>query len=278
MTQPLASTLVLCDLDALLLGADGNLTQVVRDVLQLFTSRGGRFTVFSQRAPRAVRSVLGSIRLSAPALLCGGTLAYSFAEGGGQPLCSFEALGSDFFAKLPAAQGVGIALQMRDGSTRVLRMSRCLEQHLRQEWTPFVLSCAADICGGEVLRVLLYQDEKRAPALQLFEKALGESAAPLCAERMAPDTLVLTPRGVTGEAMLAQVCQAGQTGPEDLLVVAGSLPLLELARAAGQSAAAADAPAELRLAARRVTLTDCAGGAAAEVLYRLVRDAERRTK
>ena len=34
----LSSTLVLCDLDHLLLGADGNLTQVVRDVLQLFLS------------------------------------------------------------------------------------------------------------------------------------------------------------------------------------------------------------------------------------------------
>ena len=43
MNRSLESTLVLCDLDSLLLGADGNLTQVVRDVLQLFSSRGGRF-------------------------------------------------------------------------------------------------------------------------------------------------------------------------------------------------------------------------------------------
>ena len=70
----LSSTLVLCDLDHLLLGTDGNLTQVVRDVLQLFVRRGGRFTVFSQRTPRAVRSILGSVRLSAPALVCGGTI------------------------------------------------------------------------------------------------------------------------------------------------------------------------------------------------------------
>ena len=48
MNDSLASTLVLCDLDNLLLGEDGNLTQVVRDVLQLFSSRGGRLTVFSQ--------------------------------------------------------------------------------------------------------------------------------------------------------------------------------------------------------------------------------------
>lgn len=74
----LSSTLVLCDLDHLLLGADGNLTQVVRDVLQLFVRRGGRFTVFSQRTPRAVRSILGSVRLSAPALVCGGAMAYHF--------------------------------------------------------------------------------------------------------------------------------------------------------------------------------------------------------
>ena len=41
------------------------------------------------------------------------------------------------------------------------------------------------------------------------------------------------------------------------------------------SAVAADAPAELRLAAGQVTLTDAAGGAAVEVLYRMVRAAEK---
>ena len=73
MTKLLDSTLVLCDLDHLLLAGDGNMPQVVRDVLQLFSSRGGRLTVFSQRSPRAVRAVLGGLRLAAPALTCGGT-------------------------------------------------------------------------------------------------------------------------------------------------------------------------------------------------------------
>ena len=66
MKQSLNDTLVLCDLDTLMLGPDGNLTQVVRDVLNLFLSRGGRMTVFSQRTPQAVRTMLGSVRLSAP--------------------------------------------------------------------------------------------------------------------------------------------------------------------------------------------------------------------
>ena len=275
MNQSLESTLVLCDLDNLLLGADGNLTQVVRDVLQLFSSRGGRFTVFSQRSPRAVRSILGSVRLAAPALVCGGTMAYHYADGTRQPLCSFAGQDADLFAQLPSAAGVGIALQMTDGTTRVLRMSNALERHLQQEWTPYLLANAADIKGENVLRVLLYQDNKAVPMVSLLGKALGDSTAALLGERAAPDLLRLTPRTVSGAEMLQAVCTPVGIAPENVLVLAGGMPMLELVRAASRSAAAADAPAELRLAAQNVTLTDASAGAAVEVLYRMVRDAEK---
>ena len=270
----LSSTLVLCDLDHLLLGADGNLTQVVRDVLQLFVRRGGRFTVFSQRTPRAVRSILGSVRLSAPALVCGGAMAYHFSDGTRQPLCTFAGQDADLFARLPVAEGVGIALQMTDGTTRVLRMSEALERHLRQEWTPYLLANAADIKGEEVLRVLLYQDSKSVPLISLAEKAIGDRVA-LLGERIALDTLVLTPKRISGREMLDTVCTMAQVGAEQVLALAGGQPMLELVQAVEHSAVAADAPAELRLAAGQVTLTDAAGGAAVEVLYRMVRAAEK---
>lgn len=270
----LSSTLVLCDLDHLLLGADGNLTQVVRDVLQLFVRRGGRFTVFSQRTPRAVRSILGSVRLSAPALVCGGAMTYHFADGTRQPLCTFAGQDADLFARLPVAEGVGIALQMTDGTTRVLRMSEALERHLRQEWTPYLLANAADIKGEEVLRVLLYQDSKSVPLISLAEKAIGDRVA-LLGERIAPDTLVLTPKRISGREMLDTVCAMAQVGAEQVLALAGGQPMLELVQAVEHSAVAADAPAELRLAAEQITLTDAAGGAAVEVLYRMVRAAEK---
>ena len=270
----LSSTLVLCDLDHLLLGTDGNLTQVVRDVLQLFVRRGGHFTVFSQRTPRAVRSILGSVRLSAPALVCGGAMAYHFSDGTRQPLCTFAGQDADLFARLPVAEGVGIALQMTDGTTRVLRMSEALERHLRQEWTPYLLANAADIKGKEVLRVLLYQDSKSVPLISLAEKAIGDRVA-LLGERIAPDTLVLTPKRISGREMLDTVCTMAQVGAEQVLALAGGQPMLELVQAVEHSAVAADAPAELRLAAEQITLTDAAGGAAVEVLYRMVRAAEK---
>lgn len=273
MNDSLASTLVLCDLDNLLLGEDGNLTQVVRDVLQLFSSRGGRLTVFSQRSPRAVRSILGSVRLAAPALVCGGTMAYHYADGNRVSLCSF-AQQQELFACLPDTPGVGVAVQMQDGTTRVLRMSNALERHLRQEWTPYLLANAADIHPEQVLRVLLYQDSKSVPLISLAEKAIGDRVA-LLGERIAPDTLVLTPKRISGREMLDTVCTMAQVGAEQVLVLAGGQPMLELVQAVEHSAVAADAPAELRLAAGQVTLTDAAGGAAVEVLYRMVRVAEK---
>lgn len=271
----LEDTLVLCDLDNLLLDEAGNMPQLVRDVLQLFCSRGGKLTLFSQRSLKAVRTILGSIGLAAPALVCGGTLAYQYADGAAQPLCSFAGQEATLFARLPMDSGVGIALQMRDGTTRVLRMSSALEQHLRQEWTPYLLQNPADLRSEDVLRVLLYQDRKGMPLVSQLEKALGDSAGVLLAERAGADTLVLSPGKVSGTEMLEAVCQPAGIAPENVLVMAGGLPMLELMRAAGQSVTAADAPAELRLAAGRVAMTDRACGAAAEILYRMVRDAEK---
>ena len=251
-------TLVLCDLDSLLLDAAGNLPQLQRDVLQLFASRGGRLTVFSQRSPRAVRSLLGGVRLSAPALVCGGTLAYNFSEGSGTALCSFEGMEESVLKMLPSLSGVGIALQMRDGSTRA----------------PFVLSNAADVKGEDVLRILFYQDKKQMPILPTLQKALGDAAAFLHAERLAPDTLVLTPGLVSGSTMLNAVCPPSGYAAEQLTVLAGCTQMLDLVHLAGESVVPADAAPELRLAANRMTLTDHDTGAAAELLYGMVRRAE----
>lgn len=274
MRQPLESTLVLCDLDALMLGPDGNLTQVLRDVLQLFTARGGRLTVFSQKTPKAVRTILGSVSLAAPAMLCGGTLVYSFAAGTGQAMSSFEMLGDAFLSQLPSVPGVGVALQMKDGVTRVCRMSHALERHLRREWTPYLLTTPGGVNSADVLRILLYQDAKVIPTLQAFEKAVEEAGVPVRQERLAIDCLALTPDAMSVGAAFSAVCASARLSPENITVLAGSGPMVDLMRLAGQNAAAFDAPAEVRLAAGQITYCRAAEGAAAEYLYQLVRSSE----
>jgi len=274
MNFDLGSALVLCDLDNLMLGADGFLAPAVREVLELFVGRGGRFTVFSQRSPRAVRAIMGDIALGAPALLCGGNLTYNFAQAAAKPLRSFSALGESFALRLPAEAGVGVALQMNDGTTRVLRMSRALEGRLRRESTPYLLGSAEDISGENVLRVMLCQDEKTTPLMQMLDKAIGDSLPHLRAERLSSDTVVLTPGAASGSAMLEAVCLPVMLPQESVLVAAGGLPMLDIVRASTQSVAAADSPAALRGAAKTLTLTDCGCGAAAEIFYGLVRAAE----
>lgn len=274
MKQSLKDIVVLCDLDTLLLDEQGNLPQVTRDVLQLFSSRGGRMTVFSQRTPRAARTLLGGVRLSAPALLCGGTVLYNLSSGENIVLGSLSELGQAFLSSLPVGSGIGIALQMKDGSTRVLRMSRTLQQHLKNEWTPYVLAKAEGTPIDDVLRILIYKDSRYIQTLEFFEKALEESLAPVEVSHLDDDLVVLSPRSLSGREMLHSLSQVSRTAPYELAVVAGSVPMLELVRLAGRSAASADAPAELRVAARETMLTNSGAGAAAEYLYRLVRSTE----
>ena len=56
-----------------------------------------------------------------------------------------------------AGINLSIALQMRDGSTRVLRMSQALERHLRREWTPYLLGQPEGIVTPAVTPQLLAQ-------------------------------------------------------------------------------------------------------------------------
>ena len=170
--------------------------------------------------------------------------------------------------------GLGIALQMADGSTRVLRMSTALERHLRREFTPFTLCSPADVRGEDVLRILLYQDRQQLPIQALLERALGDNAAMLRSERIGMDVMVLTPGTVSAEAMLGAVCLPINCTADQLTVAAGCGQMLELVRQARQSGVPADAPVELRLAASQTTLTDHDTGAAAEFFYGLVRSAE----
>lgn len=274
MKRSLSSILVLCDLDRLLLNDNGNLSAVTRDVLQLFVGRGGRLTVFSQLPPKAVQTALGSLRLSAPVLVCGGTLACSFAEGTSQPLSTFIGKEDSVLSHLPCEAGVGVSLQMSDGSTRVLRMSETLELRLRQERTPYVLSSASDLHGDGVLRILLDRDAQHAPLRPLLSKALGSSLDTLRMDHIGQDTLVLTAGEVSGATMFNAVCPPVGCTEQQLFVMADCGQLLPLIQLAGQSAVPADAAAELRLAASQVALTDHNSGAAAEILYQLVRSAE----
>ena len=49
----------------------------------------------------------GQCASQAPALVCGGTMAYHFADGSRQPLCTFAGQDAGLFASLPSGGGCG---------------------------------------------------------------------------------------------------------------------------------------------------------------------------
>ena len=270
----LSSTLVLCDLDHLLLGADGNLTQVVRDVLQLFVRRGGRFYGVFPSARRGQCGPFWAVCGSALLRWCAAVPWPTIFPMAPASRCA--PLPGRMRPVRPPAGGRGRGHCPADDRRYHPRAAheRGIGASSAAGMDPLSAGNAADIKGEEVLRVLLYQDSKAVPMISLLEKSLGDRTAVLLGERAAADTLILTPRTVSGREMLDAVCMPVGTDPEDVLVLAGGLPMLDMVRASSQSTAAADAPAELRLAAQKVTLTDAAAGSAVEVLYRMVRDAE----
>ena len=135
---------------------------------------------------------------------------------------------------------------------------RLLAQRIAEELAP------------EAAAVLAADEESGA----LLEKALGEATVTLRVERMGPDVLALLPGSVSGSAMVQAVCSPAGYSAEQLTVLADCTQMAELVHLAGDSVVPADAPAELRLAARQTTLTDHDAGAAAELLYGMVRSAE----
>ena len=149
------------------------------------------------------------------------------------------------------------------------------KRHLRQEWTTFVLSNAADVRGEDVLRILFYQDRKQVPP----DGAAGKGAGRGHRDPPLPSGWVrmcwrFCRAVVSGSAMVQAVCSPAGYSAEQLTVLADCTQMAELVHLAGNSVVPADAPAELRLAARQTTLTDHDAGAAAELLYGMVRSAE----
>ena len=213
--------------------------------------------MFSQRSPRA-SALLGGVRLSAPhGLRRQHWLTFRRAPA---PLCSFED-GESVLKILPSLSKRGHCLPTgRDGSTRCAD-ERGLVFHLKQEWTPFVLSNAADVRARTFCASCSIRTKNRCPFCPHCKGAGGRGSL-LHAERLAPDTLVQalsqavpcsTPSALP-PAMRRAADGAGRLHPDARPCPSG-----------GEEHCACGCAPELRLAANRMTLTDhdarCSGRA-----------------
>jgi Cof subfamily protein (haloacid dehalogenase superfamily) len=271
MTGSLSDYLVVSDMDNTLLTAQGGIPQVNRDVIRLFSARGGRFTVGTGRPVESVRAALNGLALSCPAICCGGSVIYDFSR---EKCLERHALDRartmeilrDVLTHFPQ---VGIEVQIRNGDLRIVRANACTQAHLRDEKLGCVLQQADDIPEPWVKAVFA------GPASLIDRIEWYVSGKQYGSEvylvRTTPVFYEIMPAGVSKASGLQALCSLCDIPIEKTIVIGDYYNDLAVMKAAGHSVAVAGAPSKVRLAADYVTVTGCAEGAVAEFLYRLMR-------
>ncbi len=271
MKRALEEYLVVCDLENALLSAPGGIPAVDRTMIRLLEGRGGRFTVATDRTPEALRQILGDIRLTAPAICCGGAVLYDLAADqllashGMDPDLAKAAI-TELLGQFPK---MGVAVMGQDGDLRVTHMSRQLRVWLRQQGTGYYLEQLEDVRGA-LQKAVFCGEPSRVDFLEQYakERNLGDGLRCL---RIDHSVLSLQPAAATRGTALLELARLCGVAPSDCVYIGGCGEAQEAMCLAGHTAAVKGAPPRVLLAADAVTTISASEGGAAEFLYQMVR-------
>lgn len=261
--------LVVSDIDNTLLSMDNGMPSVNRVTIELFCRMGGHFTLATGRTNESVQHHLGQLPLSAPAITCGGTVIYDFRHDlriKNATLPAAEALRAvrDVMARFP---GIGVEVMTADGHIYVVQSNEYTHRHTQYERLIYVLRPLQEI-PPRWNKVLFACPPDWMPALRRFVDAQRyEGVYFVATNAMYFEAM---PAGVSKASALAELCDYMRIPLENTVVIGDYYNDVGMMRAAGYAVAVANAPAEVRMAARAVTAS-CDDGGVAQVLYGLLR-------
>jgi hydroxymethylpyrimidine pyrophosphatase-like HAD family hydrolase len=275
MTQSLSDWLVVSDMDTVLLDAKGGIPEVNRNVIRLFCARGGRFTVVTNRTAESVRTALSGLPLSGPAVCSGGSVVYDFAQEKCLERCALnraqaeEAIG-DARKRFPAA---GLEIETGSGDIRVVRANAFTDAQLRREKLPCILEQLEDV-PEPWGRAVFAAEPSYIDMLQGYGDAAPHGTE-IDLVRTGPSCYEILPAHISKASGLKALAEYYDVPLKHILMIGGWHDDLECMAAAGYSAATADAPGRVKLAADTVTVTGCEDGALGEFLYGWMRRYEK---
>ncbi len=274
MTQDLSGYLVVSDVDDVLLAAQGGIPQVNRDMIRLFCAHGGKFTVATGRSAESVRIALGKQTLSGPAVCCGGSVIYDFAQD--------KCLARHALARVPALAAVreirarfpriGVAVQVKNGDLRLIRASACTAARVKMERLSCLFEQLEDIPEPWV-KVTFAGLPAEIDEVQRYGDTLPYDAQ-LQRVRAAASAYEILPAGVSLAGGLCALAELYRVPLENTVMIGAHTGDLACMEAAGYAAAVAGAPGRVRMAADTVTQIGCAEGAVAEFLYGFLKQHE----
>lgn len=270
MKQTLKDILVVCDIDNTLITDTMELPACNLEMIRLFCTLGGNFTIASGRTPASIRSAVQGVPINAPVIACGGAMLLD--------LQTDEVLYSKRMNETAAAwllngvlerfPNVGAEVMTGIGEIFIVNASEHTEKHMRDEKLSCVWCPPGEVPPGW-LKVLfaaepqLLGQVKQYVAQQVFSDIQLVETNRIYYEIM--------PENVNKGECLRLLCQKMQIPLENTVAIGDYYNDIDLLKTAGRSVAMGNAPQEVKQVADVVT-GDCRDGGVASFLYQLIKE------
>ena len=271
----LAEKLFLFSLDGALFDANGKVAAANVEMLRLLELRGGRYTVISDLPVESVRTALKDLPApGAPVICSGGTIVYNFSQC--QCLSCQELSRSDSETLLwtleRAFPGVGLAVQIYDGPLQIIRANSYIEEYLHDRGFGGIL-IQLEYVPEKWLNASVFADAQQLSEVEQYiaEKGLQGDFTVV---RRSRNQLQILPKTLDYSVAMEALYNATGVLPQDVLALGGSVGDSGWMNLVGKSAAAADAPLDVKMAADDVLLCNAEEGAVAEFLYQSMKQYE----
>ena len=272
--RSLGEVMAVASLEGALLDKNGQMPQANVDVIQLFCSREGRFTVASNRTPAYVSRMLQGIPVTDPVICCGGATIYDVKnqEYIAQRVLNTQQATDLLASVLIAFPQVGAIIQRQDGVLCVVQANEHTHAYLEREQTNWLLSQIEDVQQPWV-RMILVGTADVMDRLEPYAER-HRSNKELSFMRASEESFHILGMGVSkGNALreLSALCEMPQPY---MYSIGGDHNDQSLLQATGHGIALPEAPVRVKLAADLVTRLNRDEGGAAEFLYQLVKEFE----
>lgn len=273
--RSLGEVMVVVGLEGALLDQNGRMPRANAEVIRLFCSRGGRFTVASNRTPVYVQQVLRDIPVTEPVICCGGATIYDVnaKEYMAQRMLNTKAAAVMLDTILMAFPNMGVIIQRQDGTLCVARANAYTYEYMQRERAAYVVTQVCDI-PEPWIRVILLDKSNQLDRLEQYAERHNTSDE-LSFSRASENAFHILGNHVSkGFALreLAEICEIQQS---DIYSIGGEHGDQSLLQMTGHSVAMPSAPVRVKLAAELVTRLETAEGGTAEFLYQLIKEYEK---
>ena len=273
--RSLEEVMVVASLEGALLDKNGKMPRANAEVIRLFCSRGGRFSVASNRTPAYVCAALEGVPVTEPVICSGGAVIYDVnkREYAAQRLMNPGEAEKAMEAICTAIPGLGVILQRQDGTLCAVRTNEATHAYLRRENTGYLLCQLSDVQKLWVRVIFTGKPEQMERLEQYMER--HRNVAELSFARATDDSCHLLGVDVSKGVALRELAQLCEVSQPDIYTIGGNQSDQYLMQMAGHAVAMPCAPVKVKLAADLVTRLEAREGGAGEFLYQLIKEYER---